>query len=182
MKRAVLLLVLAGCKQIFGLDAPEHEMPDAQTTRIWRSITTGITHTCAIRTDGSLWCWGANYAGQAGAPYEVFDAAPQPVGNATWTQVTAGHYRTCGVQTDGSLWCWGHNAFGQLGDGTVTITNLPRQVAGAWQQASAGADHTCALRSDHSLWCWGGNDYGQLGDGTTVQRRDHGYRSRQATA
>jgi len=32
----------------------------------WASITAGFLHTCAIRTSGTLWCWGDNENGQLG--------------------------------------------------------------------------------------------------------------------
>jgi alpha-tubulin suppressor-like RCC1 family protein len=30
------------------------------------SVSLGFAHTCAIKQDGSLWCWGLNWAGQLG--------------------------------------------------------------------------------------------------------------------
>jgi alpha-tubulin suppressor-like RCC1 family protein len=32
----------------------------------WRLITAGTVHTCAVRTDSTVWCWGSNAAGQTG--------------------------------------------------------------------------------------------------------------------
>ena len=32
----------------------------------WAKISTGDEHTCAVRADRSLWCWGANSSGQLG--------------------------------------------------------------------------------------------------------------------
>ena len=30
------------------------------------SVATGGSHTCAVKTDGSLWCWGLNLYGEVG--------------------------------------------------------------------------------------------------------------------
>ncbi|MCS6799370.1 MAG: RCC1 domain-containing protein, partial [Myxococcota bacterium] len=32
----------------------------------WQLVEAGGYHTCAVRTDGSLWCWGGNSNGQLG--------------------------------------------------------------------------------------------------------------------
>ncbi len=36
------------------------------TGRVWARISTGSSHTCGVRTDRSLWCWGYNSDGQLG--------------------------------------------------------------------------------------------------------------------
>ena len=52
-------------------------------------------HTCGLKTDGTLACWGENSYGQATPPA------------GTFSQVSAGDDHTCGVRTDGTLACWG---------------------------------------------------------------------------
>ncbi len=36
------------------------------------SVSLGWKHTCAVKTDGSLWCWGYNGYGQVGVPITVW--------------------------------------------------------------------------------------------------------------
>src|SRR4029079_9700588 len=84
----------------------------------WASIAAGYDHTCATRSDGSLWCWGRNFYGQLGDGTTTDRSVPNRVGLASnWASVAAGEAFTCATRTDGSIWCWGYNQLGQLGDG-----------------------------------------------------------------
>jgi len=132
----------------------------------WAKVTLGNGHTCATKTDGSLWCWGSNAYGQLGATTAAKSANPVQVSGNDWTDVVAGSWHTCATKTDGSLWCWGYNATGQLGIGTNEISKpTPTAVEGSgWARIGAGLAHTCATKTDGTLWCWGYNQYGQLGD------------------
>jgi len=130
-------------------------------------------HTCATRTDHTLWCWGFNSSGQLGLGDTATRTAPTQVGTgADWDQLGAGHRQTCGTRTDHTLWCWGDNTYGQLGLGDTTSRTAPTQVGTGtdWADVSSGARHTCATRTDHTLWCWGDNTYGQLGVGDQAAR------------
>lgn len=49
-----------------------------------RSVVAGNDHACAIRDDGSVWCWGANVRGELGRPTPApRDPKPAPV---EWAQ------------------------------------------------------------------------------------------------
>jgi RHS repeat-associated protein len=138
----------------------------------WQSVSVGVAtgsfHTCGVKLDGSLWCWGENSAGQLGTGSTAGSVTPVQVGSATWTNMSGGNLHTCGVESDGTLWCWGDNEQGQIGDGTLTNRLAPARVPGqAWAQVAAGNVHTCGRRQDGSLWCWGWNGEGEIGDGTT---------------
>ena len=99
----------------------------------WASITAGTTHTCATRTDGTLWCWGANDSGQLGIGGGTDQDRPRQVTTPAaggWAGVTAGYDHTCATRTGGTLWCWGYNGNGELGLGNHTDQDRPRQVTG----------------------------------------------------
>ncbi|WP_350356638.1 T9SS type A sorting domain-containing protein [Hymenobacter canadensis] len=158
----------------------------AQAQVSYSQLAAGTFHSAALQTDGKLWMWGRNNAGQLGngstaaqssTPVVVVTPSTALTGT-TWKQVAAGTFHTVALRSDGTLWAWGDNSSGQLGDGSTTSQRIPvfvptpvgAQAGTSWTQVVAGYAHTLALRSDGTLWAWGGNLYGQLGDGTTTDR------------
>jgi alpha-tubulin suppressor-like RCC1 family protein len=136
----------------------------------WCQVSAGRSHILAIRTNGTLWSWGANTQGQLGDGTVVSKSSPVSVvgGVANWCQVSGGQYHSQAITTTGSLWSWGYNSKGQLGDNTIVNKSSPISVLGGftdWCQGSAGIVHTAALRTNGTLWTWGYNSQCQLGNG-----------------
>ncbi len=135
-------------------------------------------HACALKTGGTLWCWGLNAGGQLGVgsntgqtcQLDSCSSAPLQVAGADWERVALGAYHTCATRTDGTLWCWGYDEEGELGHGIPMQQWVPRQLGAAtdWAHVDAGPLFTCAVRDDGTRWCWGLNDAHQLGDGTST--------------
>ena len=146
----------------------------------WSEVSAGHSHTCAIRVDGTLWCWGRNGARQLGvgdstdrpSPTQVLIVAPEVGPDDQWAVVSAGDDHTCAIQVDGSLWCWGSNGNGQLGRSETVIRERPGRVGmrNDWSRVSLGRDTSCAVDSAGAAWCWGRNDVGQLGVGDLLDR------------
>ena len=142
----------------------------------WKSISGGSGHhTCGIKTDDSLWCWGSGYSGQlgnndTGSSYST----PQAVsGGDTWSQVSAGRRHTCGIKSDGTAWCWGEGDEGKLGNNDPS-SNYPTPQAvsggGTWIDIKAALSHTCGIKSDGTAWCWGDGGAGYLGTGNNTDQ------------
>jgi alpha-tubulin suppressor-like RCC1 family protein len=136
-------------------------------------VASGFYHTCAIKEDYSLWCWGENSSGQLGIPELYGENATEPqfvMNDVVFVSVNGAN--TCAIKKDGTLWCWGDNSWGQIGDGSFGgDVSQPTFVMDQVLKVSVGYRHTCAIKSDGSLWCWGNNQYGQLGDGTVGTTR-----------
>ena len=141
----------------------------------WLSASAGAMHTCAVKGDGSVWCWGRNDHGQLGDGTGSTQAAPVQVKSLNGVSVVSTHLEhTCAVRDNSSIWCWGRNGYAQLGDGTKIDRSAPVQVENTSDATSVvtGARHTCALRNNSDVWCWGDNSLGQLGLGNDNETVD----------
>jgi len=134
------------------------------------SISVGASHVCALRSDGTIWCWGDDFYDELGDGGNINDYSGVPVqaqnvSNAV--AVAAGDGFTCALLQTGSVVCWGSNGSGQLGDGSFADSATPVVAMSTGAVAiTAGDSHACALKSDGTAWCWGANFAGQLGDGS----------------
>lgn len=142
----------------------------------WTHVETGFwdRETCALKQNGTLWCWGQNWSGLSGdGTSDVPHHSPAQVGSdTTWASFTVGDGWACGVKQNGTLWCWGFNEDGELGLGNRDEVLVPTQVGTDtdWSSVSGGDLHTCTLKQNGTLWCWGDNGHGELGDSTTDAR------------
>lgn len=147
-------------------------------------LSAGRTHTCAVRADKTVWCWGDNGAGQLGdgtttqatTAIQVMTSPGKPL--ADIVEVGTSDQFTCARDTTGGVWCWGANFSGMLGDGTTTSHPFAAPVlvapAGAAftgaTSLTLGSSHVCATVTGNSAVCWGSNNGGSVGDGTTMPR------------
>lgn len=132
------------------------------------AVAAGERHTCVLRENRTVWCWGNNQFGQLGAGPVASTGDPVQVQNLTdVVQISSQVSTTCAVQADGSVWCWGEGLVGQLGNGARLSSNVPVRVEGIADATavSVGAVHTCAVTKTLAPSCWGSNRYGQLGSG-----------------
>lgn len=98
----------------------------------WIDISAGNTHTCAVKSDNTAWCWGTDSFGKLGNGGLGTQTTPSAViGGHSWSQISADGNHTCGLKTDNSVYCWGYDAYGQVGNGAVTGTqSSPVEVSG----------------------------------------------------
>ncbi|MCL1926250.1 MAG: CPBP family glutamic-type intramembrane protease [Syntrophorhabdaceae bacterium] len=129
------------------------------------SVSVAITHTIAVKKDGSLWAWGSNDYGELGDG--TTQDRPKPVKIMDFAaSVSAGGSHSMAIKKDGSLWVWGSNKKGQLGDSTTQDRHKPVKIMDSVAYVSAGGSYSMAIKTDGTLWAWGGNSDAALGDGT----------------
>jgi alpha-tubulin suppressor-like RCC1 family protein len=131
---------------------------------------------CAIKTDGTLWAWGARIGGSTSY------SSPAQVGSASnWAYIAPSGGSLSGfvlaVTTGGALYAWGANQIGQLGLADVTYRSSLVQVGSAtdWKYVNAIGDASnngvsLALKTNGTLWSWGYNAIGLLGLGDLISR------------
>ncbi|MBK6668635.1 MAG: hypothetical protein IPG46_02720 [Actinobacteria bacterium] len=128
------------------------------------SVAAGASHSCALATDATVWCWGSN-----ARPDRLGDHR-RPVDARAGTRLTgvtrvvAGSDVTCAIAA-GAPKCWGRNADGELGIGTADSDVHPTPTAplglSTASQISAGWRTVCAV-SAGAGWCWGDDSFNKL--------------------
>src|SRR5438105_12707750 len=102
------------------------------------ALAAGGHHSLALKTDGHVWAWGANYSGQVGvsSPQEI--SFPIEVSGLTNAMIiAAGQYHSLAIKSNQTLWAWGENGTGQLGTGNTNASSSPVQVSGLTNVAAA---------------------------------------------
>jgi len=140
---------------------------DTEIIPVKPTLAVGAYHTVALKSDGTVWAWGANGNGQLGDNTLIDKHTPVQV-LTNVTDIAAGRTHTIALRLDGTVWTWGGNGRGQLGNGTTVENHIPTQVDGISDviAVTAGDDFTAVLKSDGTVWTWGRNMNGTLGIGS----------------
>ena len=125
-----------------------------------------------VKTDGTLWSWGAGGVGALGNGLPSGDiSSPTQVGSGTyWSTVAGGHYFGIAVRSNGTLWSWGQAANGVLGRTDLVDRSSPTQIGGltTWSKVACFESGAVAIKTDGTLWAWGGGGSGQLAQGADL--------------
>ncbi|TMD48060.1 MAG: hypothetical protein E6I86_07775 [Chloroflexi bacterium] len=98
-------------------------------------------HSMAVDSNGNVWSWGSNGAGQLGDGTTTNRSAPVrvvgPGGSTALTNivsVAAGSGHSLALDYLGSVWAWGSNGNGDLGNTSISLSGgstTPNRVMGA---------------------------------------------------
>lgn len=131
-------------------------------------IAAGYNHGLHLRSDGTVWSWGANDADQLGPFGGNYQLKPRQIPDLTNIKaVAAGDKHSLALDESGVVWAWGANDIGQLGaPTTVTKRAAPAAVAGlpVIVAIAAGRKHTLCLDASGYVWSFGNNWDSQLGE------------------
>lgn len=148
--------------------APHTEPVQVGTDTDWSGVTSLADHTCAIKTTGTIWCWGYGDSrlGIGATPGD--QNAPAQVGtDSDWAAIDAGEEMTCATKRNGTLWCWGHLDPGDWSNVTPTPAQIGTSTDNGWVGAAYFDACTISSSAGHVLRCFGLNDNGQGGNSVT---------------
>ncbi|HUJ61039.1 MAG TPA: hypothetical protein VLX92_21195 [Kofleriaceae bacterium] len=144
--------------------------------KVTSTLTAGGEHTCAVGSDGQLYCWGENTTGdeggEAGQDFTALPNVPGPLvvnSSSAFTNhvldLQAGDDFTCMVKDDNSAWCWGGNQLGELANGGTTQSITPVAINGFGDVGQLLVDDEtgCVLTKADGVWCWGNGSTGIFG-------------------
>lgn len=142
------------------------------------AIAAGDQYSLALRSDGTVWIWGADLTGQTGCVPLMTSCSVDPmvprqvVGLSNIVQIAAGIDFALALRNDGTVFSFGSDSNGQLGNGFVLSLSTQNAAAAVKELPPmaaivAGGRHAIALQSNGAVWAWGWNNLGQLGNGNT---------------
>jgi len=147
---------------------------------LFKQVSAGLFHTCAISTWGELVCWGDNRSGQLANMVVGEYSYPTQV---KFDGVCAGAYHSCGIietfPDRGKVDCWGNNEYGQAKDWADLLKEELVEDGGRFTSISCGASHTCGMylpkgnsllgkvggggaNKGQKVICWGADFAGQV--------------------
>ena len=140
------------------------------------ALAAGRYHTCALKFDGTVSCFGQNTENELGTagPASQSVAAVTVAGLSSVVAIAAGGgYFTCALKADATVACWGDNESGQLGNNAAAMAQSGTPQTVMTEQGAvldkvlvlrSGQSHSCAIVADgqNSVYCWGHNGYSQV--------------------
>ncbi len=135
---------------------------EISTSTRFVDVAVGDNHTCALKANGSVMCWGYNGDGQLGINDSLLRFSAYPVdviGLSDAIALSAGGNMTCAIKRDASMACWGTGYH-------TTSTNMetrwaPSVIAGMRDVVNIAVAPlgVCAKLTQGSVVCWGYNSY-----------------------
>ena len=131
--------------------------------------------TCAIKSDGSAYCWGEGSAGEIGDGNQTDVSTPTAIDVSgsipdTWKEIGVGSDVTCGLAGDGTVWCWGWCGNDICGSYSNNQISPVQATTDTFETFSMRGQTACGIKADQTLWCWGENNDGNIGNGNTTDQ------------
>jgi len=145
-------------------------------TKDYVLIASGSNHSCALRKNAEVMCWGDNGKGQSGQNTFIGSVmTPSRVildnGTPLYAKfIYASKDSTYAIDVEGKLYSWGSNEFGKLGTTDIAVddkTFVPRRIEDAsdWTDVASYENHVVGIRGEgksRKFYAWGRNDKKQI--------------------
>lgn len=133
-------------------------------------ISAGQDYAMALKSDGTVWVWGANGNGQLGNGNYTRQPLPIQVTQLrNIKDIEASRYASFAIESDGTVWVWGKDAGSIFADGNITTETHLEPVEASnlngFMTLAPGNVHALGIKNDNTLWAWGYNAHGALGTG-----------------
>lgn len=114
---------------------------------------------CAVRSDGTVWCWGSNRNARVGTGADVPESigTPQKVDGVSGARLVRD---TCAILGDGGVFCWGDNRGDKFSSPNLKAKRVPYFATAV--DIAVGTYSACAVLADGTVVCRGMDE---LGDG-----------------
>jgi alpha-tubulin suppressor-like RCC1 family protein len=154
-------------------DFTTEDLPDDEEEFSFVSyLSLGSSHTLAVKSDGSVWAWGANFSDQIGDGTSTQRTSPVQISTTPeFESVSALNNVSVALEKGtGQRWIWGAGFPGGYGIpdvffGLNTPTNSQDGLHWSRMSSDIDARTIVGLLSDGSLWGWGEDMNGFLGGG-----------------
>lgn len=133
----------------------------------FRAVASGESLTCALKADGTVWCWGQAPVGDGTTTDRLLPSRVEGLSDVT--QIAVGRWHGCARKSDRSVWCWGRNAMGQV---DATRADWPAPVRATETPAVAvvaSGRYSCALSDTGDMVCWGERPIAPVADTNAIE-------------
>lgn len=141
------------------------------------SMSAGDSFSIVLQSDGTVWGWGSNAAGQLATGQISQKAMTLPIqikGIKSINKIVAGGSHAFAM-ANGKVWGWGLNHSGQVGiDSRAEYIMQPTIIPQLKDvvSISGGNSYNLALTKKGAVLAWGDNTSGQLGTGNNRLSRE----------
>ena len=154
-----------GYWSVFGFG--EMRFPKIVEWTGFNKISNSSNHkTFMLKSDGTLYSWGAGDQGQLGFGDMIYYYSPKKLDlGEKIVDVDGGEYSGYAVTASGKVYGWGYNDRHQIIGTTTDNQPTPVQITGLPVIKSLAAlyNHVLAIDAEGKVWAWGANWSGQCG-------------------